>query len=71
MRTNHRTCEVCCANDIDNNVEEAGKSMEEMKKLLSVWMQDQHWYQIPFSLMLIQEKVNSFYEDLKKHREKS
>ena len=36
------TCEVCCANDFDNNVEEAGKSMEEMKKLLSVWMQDQH-----------------------------
>ena len=33
--------EVCQASDIDNNVE-AGKSIEEMKKLLSVWMQDQH-----------------------------
>ena len=40
--------------------------MEEMEKLLSVWMQHQH--QVPLSFMLIQEKAKSFYEDLKKKR---
>ena len=39
--------------------------MEEIEKLLSVWMQDQpqHWVQL--SLMLTQEKAQSLYEDLK------
>ena len=35
-----------------------GKVMEEMEKLLSVWMQDQHQRRVPLSLILIQEKVN-------------
>ncbi|XP_066879269.1 putative CENPB DNA-binding domain-containing protein 1 [Kogia breviceps] len=49
-----------------------GKGMEEMEKLLSVWMQDEHQHQVPLSLMLIQEKTKSFYEDLKKkHGEES
>ena len=49
-----------------------GKVMEEMEKLLSVWMQDQHQHQVPLSLMLIQEKAKSLYEDLKKkHGEES
>ena len=47
-----------------------GKVMEEMEKLLSVWMQDQHL--VPFYLMLIQEKAKSRYKDLKKrHSEES
>ena len=29
-------------------------------------MQDQHQCHVPFSVMLIQEKAKSFYEDLKK-----
>ena len=33
--------------------------MEEMEKLLNVWMQDQHQRQAPLSLMLIQEKSKS------------
>ena len=33
-----------------------GKVMEEMKRLLSVQMQDRHQHQVPLSLMLIQEK---------------
>ncbi|XP_021573038.1 tigger transposable element-derived protein 1 [Carlito syrichta] len=49
-----------------------GKVMEEMEKLLSVWMQDQHQRRVPLSLMLIQEKAKSLYEDLKKkHGEES
>ena len=49
-----------------------GKMMEEMEKLLSIWMQDQHQRQVLLSLMLIQEKAKSFYEDLKKkHSEES
>ncbi|XP_068393656.1 putative CENPB DNA-binding domain-containing protein 1 [Eschrichtius robustus] len=43
-----------------------GKVMEEMEKLLSVWRQDQYHRQVLLSLMLIQEKVKSLYEDLKK-----
>lgn len=35
------TREVCCADNVDNNIKETWK-IEEMKKLLSVWMQDQH-----------------------------
>ena len=47
-----------------------GKVMEEMDKLLSVWMQDQHQHQVPLSL--IQEKAKSLYEDSKKkHGEES
>ena len=46
--------------------------MEEMEKLLSVWIQDQHQRRVPLSLMLIQEKTKSPYEDLKKkHGEES
>ncbi|OWK10459.1 hypothetical protein Celaphus_00005496, partial [Cervus elaphus hippelaphus] len=37
-----------------------------MEKLLSVRMQDQHQWQVPFNLMLIQEKAKRFYEELKK-----
>ena len=48
------------------------KVMEEMEKLLSVWMQDQHQHRVLLSLMLIQEKAKSLYEDLKnKHSEES
>jgi len=43
-----------------------GKVMEEMKRLLSVQMQDRHQHQVPLSLMLIQEKAKSLYEGLKK-----
>lgn len=31
--------------------------MEEMEKLLKVWIQDQHQCGVPFSLMLTEEKV--------------
>ena len=49
-----------------------GKVMEEMEKLISVWMQDQHQCRVPLSLMLIQEKAKSLYEGLKKkHSEES
>ena len=37
-----------------------GKVMEEMERLLSVWMQYQHQCQVPLSLMLIQEKIKAF-----------
>ena len=40
-------------------LKKCGKVMEEMKKLLSVWMQDEHQCQVPLSLMLIQEKAKS------------
>ena len=43
--------------------------MEEMERLLSVWMQDQHL--VPIYLMF-QEKAKSLYKDLKKrHSEES
>ena len=45
---------------------EDGKVMEEMKRLLSVRMQNRHQHQVPLSLMLIEEKAKSLYEDLKK-----
>ena len=49
-----------------------GKMMDEVEKLLSVWIQDQHQYGGLLSLMLIQEKTKSLYEDLKKkHSEES
>ena len=40
--------------------------MEKMEKLLTVWMQDQHQSWVPLSLILIQKKAKSLYEDLKK-----
>ena len=40
--------------------------MEEMENFLSVWMQDQHQCGGTCSLMLIQEKLKSLYEGLKK-----
>ena len=43
-----------------------GKMMEEMEKLLSVWMQNQHHCRVPLHLMMIQEKARNLYEDLKK-----
>ena len=49
-----------------------GKVMEEMEKLLSVWMQDQHENQVMLNLKLIQEKAKSLNENLKKkHCKKS
>ena len=46
--------------------------MEEMEKLLSVWMQDQHENQVMLNLKLIQEKAKSLNENLKKkHCKKS
>ena len=47
-----------------------GKVMEELEKLLSVWTQDQDQRQVPLSLILIQEKAKSLYEDLKKKHSK-
>ena len=47
-----------------------GKVMEELEKLLSVWVQDQHQCQVPLSLTTIQEKVKNLYEDLKKKHSK-
>ncbi|XP_069397333.1 putative CENPB DNA-binding domain-containing protein 1 [Delphinus delphis] len=53
-------------------LKKCGKVMEEMEKLLSEWMQDQHQHRVPLSIMLIQEKVKRLYEDLKKkHGEES
>ena len=47
-----------------------GKVTEKIEKVLSVWMQDQCQHQVLLSLMLIQEKDKSLYEDLrKKNRE--
>lgn len=46
-----------------------GEMIEEME-LLNVWMQDQHRCCGLLSLMLIQEKTISLYEDLKKKRGK-
>ena len=42
-----------------------GKEMEELEKLLRVWVQDQHQCRVPLSLMMIQEKVKSLHEDLR------
>lgn len=45
------------------------KVLEEMEKLLSVWLQQD---QVPFSLMPTEGNAKSFYEDLKKeHDEES
>ena len=46
-----------------------GKVMEEMERLLSVWMQDQHLVLI---YLMFQEKAKRLYKDLKKrHSEES
>ncbi|ROT86069.1 putative tigger transposable element-derived protein 1-like isoform X9 [Penaeus vannamei] len=42
-----------------------GKVIEELEKLLSIWMEDCHQKSKPLSLMLIQEKALSLFEDLK------
>ena len=47
-------------------LKKCGKMLEEMEKLLSVWMQDQDQHPVLLSLMMIQEKAESLYEDLKK-----
>ena len=57
---------VKSADDVNSKVKKCGKVMEETEKLLSVWMQDQHRCRVPLSLVLIQEKAKSLYEDLKK-----
>jgi transposase-like protein len=47
-----------------------GIVIEEMEKLLSVWIEDQHQRRMPLSFMLIQEKALSLFKDLKaKHGE--
>lgn len=43
-----------------------GKVTEEIEKVLNVWMQDQRQHQVLLSLMLIQEKDKSLYENLRK-----
>ena len=42
-----------------------GKVLEEMEKLLAIWLEDQQQRRIPLSLMLIQEKAKSIFEDVK------
>ncbi|XP_066457664.1 tigger transposable element-derived protein 1-like [Eleutherodactylus coqui] len=42
-----------------------GKVIEELENLLSIWMEDCHQKRKPLSLMLIQEKALSFFEDVK------
>uniref|UniRef100_A0AC11CV00 BAF chromatin remodeling complex subunit BCL7C n=1 Tax=Ovis aries TaxID=9940 RepID=A0AC11CV00_SHEEP len=54
----HGTCEVKSAVPMMSTIMlKHGKLMEEMEKLLRVWMQDQHQCQILLSSMLIQEKA--------------
>ncbi|XP_067944890.1 tigger transposable element-derived protein 1-like [Watersipora subatra] len=42
-----------------------GKIIEEMEKLLTIWLKDQQWRRFPLSLLLIQEKAKSIFEDVK------
>ncbi|XP_068246736.1 tigger transposable element-derived protein 1-like [Palaemon carinicauda] len=42
-----------------------GKIIEEMEKLLTIWLEDQQQRRIPLSLMLIQEKAKSIFADVK------
>ncbi|XP_068229516.1 tigger transposable element-derived protein 1-like [Palaemon carinicauda] len=42
-----------------------GKIIEEMEKILTIWLEDQQQRRIPLSLMLIQEKAKSIFEDVK------
>ena len=43
-----------------------GHLIEEMENLLQTWIEDLHQQHIPISLMLIQEKALSPFEDLKR-----
>ena len=62
----HGTCEVCCDNNITNNGQEMeGNDGGDGETSQSVWIQDQHQCGVPISLMLIEEKVENFLEDLK------
>ncbi|XP_067943121.1 tigger transposable element-derived protein 1-like [Watersipora subatra] len=36
-----------------------------MEKLLTIWLDDQQWRRFPLSLLLIQEKAKSIFEDVK------
>ncbi|XP_067932973.1 tigger transposable element-derived protein 1-like [Watersipora subatra] len=42
-----------------------GKIIEEMEKLLTIWLDDQQRRRFPLSLLLIQEKAKSIFEDVK------
>ena len=46
------------------------KCRKVIEKLFGVWMQDQQHCQVLLSLMRIQEKTKSLYEDLKKKHSK-
>ncbi|KAB0364251.1 hypothetical protein FD754_008407 [Muntiacus muntjak] len=59
---NRSPAQVGCMRQVLGPVE---KRMEEMEKLLSVRMQDQYQCCVLLSLVLIQEKAKSLYEDLK------
>ncbi|XP_007431162.1 CENPB DNA-binding domain-containing protein 1, partial [Python bivittatus] len=41
-----------------------GKVMEELERLLGMWIEDQHQRHVLLSLMLIQEKAKSLFHDL-------
>ena len=66
QKQDHGTCEVCCVMMSTIISKKHARVMEEMENFLSVCMQDQHQCGGPRSLMLIQEKVKSLYEGLKK-----
>lgn len=42
-----------------------GLVLEEMERLLVIWIEDQHQRRIPLSLLLIQEKARSLFSDVK------
>lgn len=44
-----------------------GLVLEEMERLLAVWIEDQHQRRVPLSLLLIQQKATSLFSDVK-HR---
>ena len=66
----HGTCEVHCTNDVDSNIKEVWIGDGGDGGILSVWMQHQPQGEVPLSLMLMQEKAKSLYEDLKKKHSK-
>ena len=66
----HGTCEVCFASDVENNINETWKNDGADGE--NSQMQNQHQQSVPLSLILIQEKANSLYEDMKnKHGKES
>ena len=66
----HGTHEVCYADDVDNYIEEVWNSDGGDGETSQG--QDQHQCRVLLSLMLIQDKTKSLYEDLKKkHSEES